>query len=160
MAGHPNLSSSQPLSCELSKRTDLGADNYDVELRNGQPSSPSQHHCRTVSAGGTAGKTEKKSLPPPPPKRNENTRLSGDIAKQQQNVEPVPNEMSLPVPDPIYENFDGIMDIDELPPPPPELLMDFLPSECEDQMGSVSARKAKPPPPPPKRSKETQLSSH
>lgn len=157
----PPQSPSLPFLSELSKRThpESGVDISSVEMRNGQSSPVSQQHRRSASAGGMVSKIDKKILPPPPPKRNENTRLSGDLSKQQQHSETVPNGASLPIPDPIYENFDGIMDIDELPPPPPELLMDLPSSESEDQ-NLGSAKKSKPPPPPPKRSKETQLSTH
>lgn len=161
MAGCPTQSPSLPFLSELSKRAQLGtgADDSSVEMRNGQPLAVSQQHRRSASAGGVIGKSDKRAPPPPPPKRNESTRLSGDMVKQPQHSETEQNRAGIPLSDPIYENFDGIMDINELPPPPPELLMDLPPPESEDQ-NLGTAKKLRPPPPPPKRSKETHLSSH
>ncbi|CAL1537601.1 unnamed protein product [Lymnaea stagnalis] len=163
LASCPPQSPSLPFLSELSKRnySDLGEENSNVEFRNGQPSSSAQQHRRSASAGGVVGRGDKKSAPPPPPKRSENTRLSAELAKQQQQLsENIQNGAVPPIHDPIYENFDGIMDIDELPPPPPELLMDFPATECDQQRTSCTGKKPKPPPPPPKRSKDTQLSNH
>ncbi|KAH9488658.1 hypothetical protein Btru_061254 [Bulinus truncatus] len=143
----PSQSPSLPFLCELSKRSSLEA---------GVESASTSTHRRSASASGPLGRGDKKTAPPPPPKRSESTRLSGDVTKIQQPTDNVQNGLSAH--DPIYENFDGIIDIDELPPPPPELLMDLPRSDCPANSGSV--KKCKPPPPPPKRSKDTQLSGH
>ncbi|XP_059163290.1 ras-associated and pleckstrin homology domains-containing protein 1-like isoform X2 [Physella acuta] len=156
ITGCPPQSPSLPFLSELSKRNNQDLNGGDtVELRNGQPTSLAQQHRRSASAGGVVGRNDKKCAPPPPPKRSENTRLSMDLILQQHSDN---NGTSVPLHDPIYENFDGIMDIDELPPPPPELLMDLPFAESESQR--TCGKKPKPPPPPPKRSKDTQLSSH
>lgn len=113
----------------------------------------------------SSNQQSKKQIPPPPPKRNENTKLSTSISSRTSAVDisDVPNEINHI--DPIYGNCEGILDISDLPPPPPELLEDFTgegQSYYEGQ-GHGSQRSGKliapPPPPPPKRNKETQLSS-
>lgn len=102
----------------------------------------------------------KKHHPPPPPKRSQSTKLSSSLNVSQSNTthgdSSVPNEDHI---DPIYDNCDGILDISDLPPPPPELLED-LQSEGQDTEGQGQrSGKVKPPPPPPKRNKETHLST-
>lgn len=157
----PPQSPSLPFLSELSKRNQAEPAHT---ADSGQPHTPNQQHRRSASSGGNGSiKSGQKSMPPPPPKRSENTRLSGEVAQVGSlSVPSLSDSMangSPAMPDPIYENYDGMMDIDELPPPPPELLMDLAPSESCEQRTSLG-KKVKPPPPPPKRSKETQLSSH
>ena len=164
----PPQSPSLPFLSELSKRTnpDNAGNKCPVDLRNGQsPMSPNaQHHRRSASAGGV--NKGGRAPPPPPPKRNEATRLSASDNPSSPNTPISPtavdpnNQNGLASPliaNPIYENFDGIMDIDELPPPPPELLVGLPQSDPESHRTSASGKKPKPPPPPPKRSRDTQL---
>lgn len=84
---------------------------------------------------------------PPPPQRSENTRLSSEIKTTSADIHSVPNY------DPLYENLgecEGLIDINDLPLPPPELL---------EGIGGGVPKKGKVPPPPPKRSLETHLTS-
>lgn len=105
---------------------------------------------------------QKRQLPPPPPKRSESTKLSSSLNMSQLHNVPVdsyvPNQQDNI--DPIYDNCDGILDISDLPPPPPELLEDFHGEGEGQDLCSEEQRsgKVKPPPPPPKRNRETQLS--
>ncbi|XP_055895083.1 uncharacterized protein LOC106060612 isoform X4 [Biomphalaria glabrata] len=145
----PSQSPSLPFLSELSKKTSSEP--------GGDSSNNSSTHRRCASASGPLGRGDKKVAPPPPPKRSESTRLSVEVSKVQQPLEETVQNGVL-VHEPIYENFDGILDIDELPPPPPELLMDLPQPDCPANSGSI--KKCKPPPPPPKRSKDTQLSGH
>ncbi|XP_041366457.1 ras-associated and pleckstrin homology domains-containing protein 1-like isoform X2 [Gigantopelta aegis] len=134
------------------------------------------NHRRSSSTGGGGGSgignkpqghpvgpksDSKRPPPPPPPKRSEHTRLSSDQTRQIQ--------LDQPVQDPIYENCEGIMDINELPPPPPEFLEGLAMKgeqqhqqhqqlQQQQQQQQASMKKGRPPPPPPKRSKDTQLS--
>lgn len=119
-------------------------------------SSPIPNVCSSqqntaVSLGGSKSQQlseNKKTLPPPPPKRSETTKLSSNTRTSAESVT-VPN-------DPIYGNCDGMLDINDLPPPPPELLEGYT----GDLSIKTSSGKGKPPPPPPpKRSKETQITS-
>lgn len=102
----------------------------------------------------------KKHTPPPPPKRSENTKLSSLCNSKTSAAENscVPNEQDHK--EPMFENCEGILDISDLPPPPPELLKDFGDEDHENQHLEVQrAGKVKvPPPPPPKRHRETHLS--
>ncbi|XP_052094999.1 ras-associated and pleckstrin homology domains-containing protein 1-like isoform X3 [Mytilus californianus] len=85
--------------------------------------------------------------PPPPPQRSENTRLSSEIKTTSADIHSVPNY------DPLYEilgECEGLIDINDLPLPPPELL---------EGIGGGVPKKGKVPPPPPKRSSDTQLTS-
>ncbi|KAL4222944.1 Ras-associated and pleckstrin y domains-containing protein 1 [Mactra antiquata] len=111
----------------------------------------------------------KKQGPPPPPKRSENTKLSSSMTSQTYNIDNSSSTSSCSVPnetgyiDPIYDNCEGILDVNDLPPPPPELLENFEGEgqfQGHSQEGQRSVKlKAPPPPPPPKRNRETQLSS-
>lgn len=86
-----------------------------------------------------------KAMPPPPPRRSETTRLSSEIKTSSADLCSVPNF------DPLYENmdeYDGLLDINDLPLPPPELL---------EGIGGGVPKKV--PPPPPKRSLDTQLTN-
>ncbi|KAK3587966.1 hypothetical protein CHS0354_014483 [Potamilus streckersoni] len=90
-------------------------------------------------------------LPPPLPKRSETTKLSSDPRLSSAGeYDHVPNEQN-----DIYANCEGIMDINDLPPPPPELLEGLQDSLKQNGVSG----KTKIPPPPPKRSKDTQLST-
>ena len=116
----------------------------------------------------------KRVLPPPPPRRSESTRLSSTSSSSQSpstknnaadNVN-VPNEtdiQNIDNIDPIYDNCEGILDINDLPPPPPELLEGYdsenlkhVGMKSQGQSIKMGGRKP-PPPPPPKRNKDTQL---
>ncbi|KAJ8314038.1 hypothetical protein KUTeg_008599 [Tegillarca granosa] len=111
---------------------------------------PSKSHSsskKSISDG-------RKLLPPPPPKRSESTRLSAEV-KNTTYETLVPKSDK----DPIYETFDEcdvFLDVNDLPPPPPELLMGLSGSGA-DQV--VPTKKGKPPPAPPKRSHDTHLTS-
>lgn len=87
-----------------------------------------------------------KNIPPPPPRRSENTRLSTEIKSNSADIHCVPKY------DPLFENCEceGLLDINDLPLPPPELL---------EGIGGGVPKKGKLPPPPPKRSSETQLTN-
>lgn len=88
-----------------------------------------------------------RTLPPPPPRRSETTRLSSEIKTTSADL------CSVPKFDPLYENFgecEGLLDINDLPLPPPELL---------EGIGGGVPKKGKVPPPPPKRSIDTQLTN-
>ncbi|XP_033761330.1 ras-associated and pleckstrin homology domains-containing protein 1-like isoform X2 [Pecten maximus] len=110
------------------------------------PAVPPRPNSVNSNKGGTTD--NKKLYPPPPPKRSETTRLSSELPGQSEGSA-VSNI------DPIYETFEeceGMLDINDLPPPPPELLAGL----DNPKDGSVG-KKGKPPPPPPKRNKDTQL---
>lgn len=117
----------------------------------------------TSNRPSSSAQQSKKHTPPPPPKRSENTKLSTSLNSQTSAAEisDVPNEQDHI--DPIYDNCEGILDISELPPPPPELLEDFggegQSHESQSQESQRSGKPKAPPPPPPKRNRETQLSS-
>lgn len=148
-------SSTLPLAPEFSrKHPEPEADNSSVEMRSDQPLSASSNST-SASAGSLVVKLDKKTAPPPPPKRNESTRLSVELTRQQNQCSEQ-NGICVQMLDPVYENVDDMMNIDELPPPPPELLMDLPSSELEEPNYGL-AKKPKPPPPPPKRSKETHI---
>ena len=111
----------------------------------------STHTPTSSSMGGQKSlqTTEsRRTLPPPPPKRSETTKLSGSNTRTSTS-DMVPN-------DPIYDNCDGMLDINELPPPPPELLEGYA---GDSSIKTSSGKGRPPPPPPPKRSKDTQISS-
>ncbi|XP_060583749.1 ras-associated and pleckstrin homology domains-containing protein 1-like isoform X2 [Ruditapes philippinarum] len=118
------------------------------------------HQTDTANKSSSSSQHGKKNMPPPPPKRSQNTKLSTSMNSQNNSVDisNVPNEEDHI--DPIYDNCEGILDISDLPPPPPELLEDFAgEGQCQEE-GQRSGRvKAPPPPPPPKRNKETHLTS-
>ncbi|XP_052797078.1 uncharacterized protein LOC128229271 isoform X2 [Mya arenaria] len=110
--------------------------------------SSNQH---TVSSNQNAGK---KIGPPPPPRRSETTKLSSSCSSMKSSqdsaavfVDDVPNDIDS---DPVYENYEGLLDVNELPPPPPELLAD---SGDENTQGEAveTPRVGRPPPPPPPR---------
>lgn len=118
----------------------------------------------TTSSSSGKQPQSKKQLPPPPPRRSESTKLSSSLNASQINTGSVdsyvPNEDHI---DPIYDNCDGILDINDLPPPPPELLEDIQDldqgQDCQGHDQGQRSMKVKPPPPPPKRNKDTHLSS-
>ena len=116
---------------------------------------PSMCSSQPVIPGSTGGlKSQplsemRKTVPPPPPKRSETTKLSSNTRTSTADSNTVPN-------DPIYGNCDGMLDINELPPPPPELLEGYA---GDSSIKTSSGKGRPPPPPPPKRSKDTQISS-
>ena len=117
------------------------------------PSTCSSQQTTAMSPGGLKSQpvTEpKKIAPPPPPRRSESTKLTSNT-RTSAEIKSVPNESES-----IYGNCDGLLDINELPPPPPELLEGYA-GDSSIKTGSGKGRP--PPPPPPKRNKDTQISS-
>ena len=140
-------------------------DNKSMDSANNRPpSSSSSVSSSTCKQQQQQQQQVKKHVPPPPPKRSQSTKLSSSSSLNTSQSNVVPNDSHVPNTedhvDPIYDNCDGILDISDLPPPPPELLED-LHAQSEQQGGDFQGQrsgKVKPPPPPPKRNKETHLS--
>ena len=120
-------------------------------------SSPVPNMCSSqpvTAIGGSKSQpmTEPKKIgPPPPPRRSESTKLTSNT-RTSAEVKSVPNESES-----IYGNCDGLLDINELPPPPPDMLEGYAAGDSSIKTGSGKGRP--PPPPPPKRNKDTQISS-
>ena len=104
--------------------------------------------------------------PPVPPKRSESTRLSrkGSIQSNSSATSSLSMEPHELPPISVY-GYEGIMDMNDLPPPSPELLLGLpspvIATTTVDIPFTISLnadRQLKIPPAPPKRSKDTQLS--
>ena len=117
------------------------------------PSMCSSQPNTAMSTGGLKSQLlaeTKKTAPPPPPRRSESTKLTSNT-RTSSETKSVPKESES-----IYGNCDGLLDINDLPPPPPELLEGYA-RDSSIKTGSGKGRP--PPPPPPKRNKDTQISS-
>ncbi|XP_050418262.1 ras-associated and pleckstrin homology domains-containing protein 1 isoform X3 [Patella vulgata] len=147
----PTSPNQLPFLSELNKNSQnrtQGNNSSTADVSHAVQQSPNtRNHRRSASAGNAVVKQKDGKKAPPPPKRSQHTRLSSDSSREIK-LEPQ-------VIDPIYENCEGIMDINDLPLPPPELLDNY--QNPLDLKMATNGNKVKPPPPPPKRNRETQL---